>query len=77
MIPEVITNYDDFTFYSGNTISSLFWIIEYNSNLIEINDITKYSIMRNECLDHPRDFKDRLNSGVYRIWTVIPYEKEW
>ena len=77
MIPDIITSYEDLIRYGGNgqTISyeTLFWFIEYNPNNPDYNEIEKYSILRNECLQHPLDFKDRLDKGIYKIWTRIPY----
>ena len=70
-MPNVITNYNDFIIYKNN--ESLFWIIEYR----EADEVNRYSVMRNECLQHPTDFKDRLNNGVYRIWTITPKEIPW
>ena len=57
-MPDVITNYDDFVMYKNN--ESLFWIIEYR----EADEVNRYSVMRNECLQHPTNFKDRLNDRV-------------
>lgn len=68
---NIITNYDDFLAYQS--YESLFWIIEYRAS----DEAHRYSIMRNECLQHPIDFKDRLNNGVYRIWKDIPQEIPW
>lgn len=77
MIPDVITSYEDLIKYSENgqtlTKESLFWIIEYNSNNLDYNELQKYSLLRNECLQHPLDFKDRLDNGIYKIWTRIPF----
>lgn len=70
-MPNIITNYNDFIIYKNN--ESLFWIIEYR----EADEVNRYSVMRNECLQHPTDFKDRLNNGVYRIWTITPKEIPW
>lgn len=70
-MPDVITNYDDFVMYKNN--ESLFWIIEYR----EADEVNRYSVMRNECVQHPTNFKDRLNDGVYRIWTRTPRELPW
>lgn len=79
MFPDVITSYNMFTTvaFSGET---LFWIIEYHPTEIGQNWLTspnRYSLLRNECLAHPQDFKDRLNEGKYRIWTTTPYEMPW
>lgn len=68
---DVIYSYDDFV--NRRTIDSLFWIIEYR----DADEANRYSVFRNECLQHPADFKDRLNSGVYRIWTTTPREIPW
>ena len=76
-MPDIITNYNDLLTYTGNlTIigkETLFWIIEYNSNNPDYNEIERYSLLRNECLKHPTDFKERLNNGIYKIWTKTPY----
>lgn len=76
-MPDVITTYEDLINYSdsGGGLSSeiLFWIIEYNSKNSDFNENEKYSLLRNECLKHPIDFKERLNNGVYKIWTRIPF----
>lgn len=74
-MPDVITSYEDLVRYSGGGVlpqETLFWIIEYNSINPDFNEIEKYSLLRNECLKHPTDFKSRLNNGVYKIWTTIP-----
>lgn len=75
-MPEIITNYDDFVFYSNNNPSALFWIIEYNPDSI-MGEFERYSLIRNECLKYPEHFKDRLNNGIYRIWTVTPRDLSW
>lgn len=76
-MPDIITNYEDLFIYSSNNGSlnreALFWIIEYNSDNPDFNEIEKYSLLRNECLKHPIDFKERLNKGIYKIWTRLPY----
>lgn len=76
-MPDIITTYDDLFTYSNNSgglnRETLFWIIEYNSKNPDFNENEKYSLLRNECLKHPQDFKERLNNGVYKIWTKIPY----
>lgn len=75
-MPDVITSYEDLVRYSANgailSRDTLFWIIEYNSNNEDYNEFDKYSLLRNECLKHPLDFKERLNNGVYKIWTRVP-----
>ena len=70
-MPEVIYNYNEFITYEGN--NSLFLIIEYR----DADDANRYSLMRNECLNHPTNFKERLNQGVYRIWTTTPRDINW
>ncbi len=76
-MPDTITSYEDLVKYTGNMTSigreTLFWIIEYNSNNSDYTEAERYSLLRNECLKHPRDFKERLNSGIYKIWTRTPY----
>ena len=75
-MPNIITNYEDLVRYSGGGFTlpreTLFWIIEYNSENADFNELEKYSLLRNECLKHPLDFKDRLDNGIYKIWTIIP-----
>lgn len=74
-MPDVITTYNDLSNYIENGVfrrEMLFWIIEYNSNNYTSSE-EKYSLLRNECLKHPLDFKDRLDNGVYKIWTCTPY----
>ena len=75
-MPDVITSYEDLVRYSasGAVLSreTLFWIIEYNPNNEDYNEFNKYSLLRNECLKHPIDFKERLNNGIYKIWTRTP-----
>jgi len=76
-MPDVIKTYSMLLNYTGNmTIigkEALFWIIEYNSNNPDYNEAERYSLLRNECLKHPTDFKERLDNGIYKIWTRIPY----
>lgn len=72
-MPDIITSYEDFINLSKNNFDSLFWIIEYKNK----NDIERYSLLRTECLQHPTDFNERLNQGVYRIWTTTPREVNW
>lgn len=76
-MPDVITSYEDLIKYTGSMISirreTLFWIIEYNSNNPDYTEAERYSLLRNECLKYPQDFKDRLDSGIYKIWTRTPY----
>lgn len=66
--------YENLKFVSGNV--SPFWIIEYNPNVYTTEE-NKYSILRNEILQHPQDYLTRLNEQIYRIWTITPYEKSW
>lgn len=77
MIPEIISSYEDFELYNLNIEQeSLFWIVEYNPNYL--NSIAdKYSIMYNEILHNPQNYKERLNNGIYRIWTNTPHETPW
>lgn len=77
MIPEIISSYEDFELYNLNIEQeSLFWIVEYNPNYL--NSIAdKYSIMYNEILHNPQNYKERLNNGIYRIWTNTPHEIPW
>jgi hypothetical protein len=72
-MPEVIYNYDEFLRYSNYTTNTLFLIIEYK----DADETERYSILRNECLKHPSDFKDRLNNHIYRIWIETPREVPW
>ena len=76
-MPDIITSYEDLVKYTGNMTSigreTLFWVIEYNSTNPDYTEVERYSLLRNECLKYPRDFKERLNSGVYKIWTRTPY----
>lgn len=74
---DIITSYEDLINYT-KTMSivgkeTLFWIIEYDSKNEDFTEAGRYSLFRNECLKHPQDFKDRLNQGIYKIWTCIPY----
>ena len=83
-MPEIITNYDELVLSSLNS-SSLFWIIEYSPTYLgyssqtnEYNtDYRRYSVLRKECLEYPLEFKNRLNTGKYRIWTNTPREIPW
>lgn len=70
-MPDIITNYD--VLQSFNTPNALFWIVEYKNT----DEINRYSVFRNECLAHPTDYVERLNTGVYRIWTVTPRDIPW
>lgn len=77
MIPEIISSYEDFKIYTLNIEkASLFWIVEYNPLQLDLAS-DKYSLVYNEILHNPHNYKDRLNNGVYRIWTKTPYEKPW
>lgn len=77
MIPEIISSYEDFKIYTLNIEQeSLFWIVEYNPLQLNLES-DRYSLMYNEILHNPQDYKDRLNNGVYRIWTKIPRELPW
>ena len=77
MLPEIITSFEDFQLYTINLEQeSLFWIIEYNpTEYTQIED--RYSILRNEILKYPQEFKNRLDIGKYRIWTKTPREIPW
>lgn len=75
MVPEIITSYDVFKNITQNN-EILFWIVEYNPETYDSLD-QKYSILRNEILQHPQNYAQRLNEGKYRIWTTTPYEKLW
>ena len=83
MIPEIITNYKDFLEASQRIkgLVSLFWIVEYSPTELGysngndsnyINSLQRYTLMRNECLNHNTDFAERLDQHLYRIWTVMP-----
>lgn len=73
----MITTYEEYIAYGGgNGQEGLFWIIEYNPNYYN-NPEERYSIMRNEILAHPQDFKNRLNNGIYRVWINTPIDMEW
>lgn len=87
-MPDIITSYKDFLQASRNItgLVSLFWVIEYNpkelgfKNIYDtdyINSLSRFSLMRNECLEHPNDFSTRLDEHKYRIWTVVPYNYNW
>lgn len=87
-MPEIITNYNDFlqASHSVTGLVSLYWIVEYNPkelgfqnayDLNYINSLSRFSLMRNECLEHPDDFFTRLDEHKYRIWTVVPYNYNW
>ena len=88
MIPEIITSYEDFQRASRSVagLVSLFWIVEYSpqelgyQNIYDdgyTNSLSRFSLVRNECLEHPNNFFTRLNDHKYRIWTVAPYNYEW
>lgn len=68
--------YEEFLSIGGNSPESLFFIIEYNPNSYD-NPADRYSLMRTEILNHSQDYVDRLNNGIYRVWTKTPIELEW
>ena len=70
-MPEVIYTYSEFQKYLQR--DSLFWIIEYH----DADEAHRYSLLRNECLMYPTNYKQRLENKVYRIWTVTPREIPW
>ena len=76
-MPDIITTYNELSNYSSNgkglNNEMLFWIIEYNSQNPDFDESERYSLLRNECLKHPINFKERLDNGTYKIWTRIPY----
>lgn len=74
-MPDVITTYSIFKAISSNE-DVLFWIVEYNPTMVQ-SPIERYSILRNEILQNPHNYIERLESGIYRIWTTTPYEKSW
>ena len=71
-----IQTYEEYLQNGGNTQEGLFFIIEYNPEYYDLPE-QKYSLMRNEILQHPQDFKERLNNGVYRVWISTPIDLEW
>lgn len=75
MLPDIITSSDVFRNIIQND-STPFWIIEYNPNTYNLPE-DKYSLLRNEILRHPQDYINRLDAGIYRIWTKTPYEAIW
>lgn len=81
MIPNIINSYAIIEDYQ--LVPSLWWIVEYSQASLGLNkneyisSPKRYSLFRNECLSHPTDFISRLNNGVYRIWTIAPYEENW
>ena len=87
MIPSVITdsNVLKSALILSNGMTSLFWIVEYSPNelgyenkTIEYdNDLNRYSFLRNECLKHPMNYRERLDNKNYRIWTVVPQDYDW
>lgn len=87
-MPDIITNYQQFLETSQRLqgLVSLFWIVEYRPEEIGytntydnayLNSLDRFTLMRNECLNHPEDFMERLNNGQYRIWTSTPYNYPW
>jgi len=72
-MPDVIYTYNEFESYGKANPAVLFWIVEYRN----ATGVEQYSLMRNECLSNPQTYKDRLNNGVYRIWTTTPRTIEW
>ena len=73
----MIRTYDEFLQLKDNDrTNALFWIVEYSEGNYN-NESQHYSLLRNEILLHPQDFKDRLNNGIYRIWNEIPKETQW
>lgn len=84
-MPEVIYTYQNFLNASSGNPAALFWIVEYSpnelgfieSNIEYLNSSNRYSLFRNECLNNPIDFKDRLDNRKYRIWTTTPKNIEW
>lgn len=74
-MPDIITSYSTFKSFATSE-EATFYIIEYNPNSYTLPE-DKYSTMRREILQHPLDYAKRLDSGIYRIWTVTPYEKPW
>ena len=88
MNERIITDYDTFTNYNNSLGKgeSLFLIVEYSPEELGFEDardfnyissVNRYSLMRNECLQHPQDFKNRLNEHKYRIWLGTPEEILW
>ncbi len=69
-----ISDYNSFLQYGGLNREALFYIIEYQRYN---NQYERYSILQNEILAHPQDFKERLNNKVYRIWLTVPYDNPW
>ncbi len=72
---DILYTYEDFLNYPQQEGEKLFFIIEYKA--AEATSPNRYSLMRNEILAFPLQFKERLNNGVYRIWTRIPYDTPW
>lgn len=52
----------------GRTSEALWWIVERNPRY----DSNQYDLVRNEIMLHPRDFTQRLDQGIIRIWMDIP-----
>ena len=85
---QIIYNYEDFKRYnaSGISLQALFCIVEYSPQALgyeSYNDSLyqgspkRYSLFRNECLEHPKDYSARLDNHIYRIWTTTPQEIPW
>ena len=83
MIPDLILTYNEFLEASHLTtgLASLFWLVEYSPNELGFSSFTdtqylnsplRFSLLRNECLNHPSNYSERLNKGLYRIWTILP-----
>ena len=73
-MPSFINDYNSFLQLGGLNRDTLFYIIEYQ----EYNQqYERYSILQNEILAHPQDFKERLNNKIYRIWLTVPYDNPW
>lgn len=82
---SVINTYQDFLTQSSGNPDALFWIVEYSPNELNFTEDSlaykssplRYSLMRNECLNNPIDFKNRLNQKKYRIWNSTPKNIPW
>ena len=68
-MPEIITKSTELLALHDHP--TLYYIVEYYDK--DALSSERYNLLRNEIIEHPTTYIERLDAGVYRIWTTFPH----
>lgn len=68
-MPEIITKSTELFALRGQP--TMFYIVEYYDK--DTHSAERYDLLRNEIIKHPATYTERLDSGIYKIWTTTPH----